>query len=209
MNIMMSFLVFWREVPDVRNFSSSRRCEYLFYITEMKNKIKIYCGRPWGFLLRKLVTSLLLLNMHHAFCNNINLQTLSNHYSAKTLLSEKAKYLQVGMTREQVLKLLDVPTWAQSYRGMPLDWMWRNGDCNPVDVTFDERMRVNGFNEGRAVCFKTVYMDLPSNDFLCDQNHQNSKCNPHWHYDMAHIQEEVLGKKNHSSVLLALRLEQP
>ncbi len=101
---------------------------------------------------------------------------LSPH-PAQTALSQKALQLKVGMTRQEVTALLGMPTWAQSYQGMPLDWMWKNGNCNPVDVTFDAKGLVTGYNEGRAHCSKSVYQkDLPNDQSLCSDAKNTSLC---------------------------------
>ena len=92
---------------------------------------------------------------------------ISPKFVPKTELSKKTLKLRIGMTREEVLKILGTPTWGQSYAGMPLDWTWKNGSCNPVDVTFDESLHVNGFNEGRASCLETEYQDVPDDQYLC------------------------------------------
>ena len=99
-------------------------------------------------------------------------------YLPHTALSKKALKLKVGMTREEVYKLLGQPTWGQSYEGQPLDWTWRNGKCNPVDVTFDENLRVNGFDEGRVECDTNVYTDVPSDKHLCSNPDVKKLCDP-------------------------------
>jgi len=88
-------------------------------------------------------------------------------YPAKTSLSKKAGYLKLGMTKAQVIKLLGPPTWADSDEGVPLELAWRNGKCNPVVVTFDKQIKVDGWDEGRVECFVTTYTDLPDDQYLC------------------------------------------
>lgn len=111
---------------------------------------------------------------------------LSKKYFPQTELSKKAMRLQNGMTREGVLAILGAPTWAQSYKGMPLDWSWRNGNCNPVDVTFDERLRVNGFNQGRATCLDVVFEDVPGDDSLCQDPHVSTLCGLKFQFQRKH-----------------------
>ena len=95
-------------------------------------------------------------------------KTMTIQAKPKTLLSQKATKLHIGMTRQQVTNVLGDPTWAQNYTGMPLDWTWRNGKCNPVDVTFNNRMLVAGYDEGWASCSSTTdYAVLPSDSHLC------------------------------------------
>ena len=97
--------------------------------------------------------------------------------SPQTKLSTKAIKLKIGMTRLQVKTLLGEPTWAQSYMGMSLDWTWRNGKCNPVDVTFNKKMFVSGFDEGWVQCSKIVdYTDLPADKHLCSNSANQSLC---------------------------------
>ena len=102
--------------------------------------------------------------------------TDTSKYPPRTELSKKAMQLHIGMTREEVLKLLGKPTWAQSYKGMPLDWSWRNGQCLPVDVTFNESLRVNGFNQGRVTCLDVNYEDVPGDESLCSSPKVQSLC---------------------------------
>lgn len=97
-------------------------------------------------------------------------------HPAQTALSKKAEHLAIGMRKKQVIKLLGKPTWADIDVGVPLTLAWRNGDCNPVIVTFDEHMRVNGWDEGRAECLATAYMDLPDNKYLCTNSDRKDMC---------------------------------
>jgi hypothetical protein len=98
-------------------------------------------------------------------------------YPPKTDLSKKALHLKIGMSKNEVLKLLGNPTWADSKSEVPLAWAWHNGHCNPVNVSFDKNMEVTGFDEGRAVCFEADdYQVLPDKDYLCTNEEQKNLC---------------------------------
>jgi len=103
-------------------------------------------------------------------------QKMSEQYPAKTELSKKAKQIRIGMDKKQVLNLLGKPTWGEQMTGVPLVWIWQNGDCNPVFVTFDKSMQVNGYDEGRAQCLDTAYTSLPDNDSLCSNPGTHHLC---------------------------------
>jgi hypothetical protein len=89
-------------------------------------------------------------------------------YFPVTLLSEKAMLLKVGMTRSQVFELLGRPTWAQRHQGTPLEWTWSNGNCGPIDVTFNNHMRVTGFDQGRNICLDEEFTDVPGDEYSCE-----------------------------------------
>lgn len=76
-----------------------------------------------------------------------------------TALSRRAAAIAMGDSRERVIKMLGAPTWAilPADRGdftveLPatLSLSWDNGECVPVEISFDRRMQVNGTNEGRV-----------------------------------------------------------
>jgi len=116
-------------------------------------------------------TSLLFAQLTKA-----ELQTSFKEYPVKTELTKQALQLHRGMTKAQVLQLLGQPTWARHYKGEALDWTWVNGPCEPVDVTFDEHLRVSGFDEGRAECLDHTYTDLPNNQYLCSREENKKLC---------------------------------
>lgn len=120
----------------------------------------------------------------------------------QTELSRKAMHLRIGMTREEVLVLLGRPTWAQSYKGIPLDWSWRNGFCNPVDVTFDEGLRVNGFNQGRAICLVATYEDVPDDENLCSNPKVAPLCDLKFQFKKKQIFDQ---NRNYRSLSISLR----
>jgi hypothetical protein len=75
-----------------------------------------------------------------------------------TALSQRAASLADGDSRETVIRKLGPPTWAvvPSDTGdfalepsVALSLLWDNGECSPVEVWFDRRMRSNGASEGR------------------------------------------------------------
>ena len=98
------------------------------------------------------------------------------HHLAKTALSKKAAHLKVSMTKAQVLKLLGSATWGDSDKGVPLTLAWRNGNCNPVVVTFDKNMKVNGWDEGRVECKDSTYTDVPDVEYSCEDPHNLGIC---------------------------------
>lgn len=110
---------------------------------------------------------------------NAELKDSFKEYPAKTELSKKALQLRRGMTPQQVLELLGTPTWAEHYKGLPLGWSWRNGNCNPVDVTFGKNMRVDGFDEGRSECLDSTYVRVPAKRYLCSNADNKSLCSNH------------------------------
>lgn len=98
------------------------------------------------------------------------------HHFAKTGLSKKAANLKVGMTKAQVLELLGPATWGDSDKGIPLTLAWRNGNCNPVVVTFDKNMKVDGWDEGRVECKSSTYTDVPDVQYACEDPHNLGIC---------------------------------
>ncbi|MBU1629372.1 MAG: outer membrane protein assembly factor BamE, partial [Gammaproteobacteria bacterium] len=106
----------------------------------------------------------------------IDVTELAKQYPAKTALSKKALHLKTGMTKKQVINLLGPPTWAKNETGISLVWLWNNGRCNPVYVTFNKRMRVNGFDEGREECLEEKYDALPEDQFLCSNKNNQALC---------------------------------
>lgn len=95
--------------------------------------------------------------------------SVEQRHFAKTELSKKAAHLREGMTKEQVIKLLGPPTWANTDKGVPLTLGWRNDNCNPVVVTFDKNLLVNGWDEGRVECSDSTYTDVPDDQYLCSK----------------------------------------
>ena len=92
-----------------------------------------------------------------------------------TPLSQLASGVSTGMTKTEVLALLDQPSWAVTSDDasdlaepdIPLTLIWRNGNCNPVMVNFDLAGRVTGKDEGRALCGGEEYTFLPEDEFAC------------------------------------------
>ena len=92
-----------------------------------------------------------------------------------TELSQQASELRLGMTTEEVLALLGPPSWAvtsedsSEYSGLdlPLLLIWKNGNCNPVEVEFSVVGEALGWNEGRALCGDAEYAFLPEEAFAC------------------------------------------
>ncbi|MGD9108805.1 MAG: hypothetical protein PVI75_06530 [Gammaproteobacteria bacterium] len=95
--------------------------------------------------------------------------SVAQQHPAKTELSKKAVHLKLGMTKAQVIKLLGPPTWANTDEGVPLTLAWRNGNCNPVVVTFDKHVLVDGWDEGRVECSDLTYTDVPDDQYLCSK----------------------------------------
>lgn len=97
----------------------------------------------------------------------------------------KAERVRSGWTRAQVLALLGPPTWALLSTDAG-DWaeaidsgfnlMWRNGKCNPVTVTFDNRGRVNGKDEGRAACSEATWTAVPGPEYSCKKRDRAKYC---------------------------------
>ena len=93
-----------------------------------------------------------------------------------TKLSKKSLNIKIGMSKEEVFKLLGKPTWAESSLEEPLIWIWKNGTCNPVEVIFDKNMKVIGFDEGRAECLDDdEYFALPKDKYLCSKKNKHKK----------------------------------
>ncbi len=94
-----------------------------------------------------------------------------------TDLSQKAKKLNLRMTRQAVIGLLGRPTWAviPSDGGeftlpdprVKLDLYWKNTPCSPVIVMFNSAYRVTGWDEGWGFCGKNVHLFSPSDDYSC------------------------------------------
>jgi len=80
------------------------------------------------------------------------------------------------MNKKQVEKILGNPTWADSDSGVPLTLAWKNGNCNPVVVTFNKKMKVDGWDEGRAECLKVAYSHLPGDEYLCARSNRHGMC---------------------------------
>ena len=97
-------------------------------------------------------------------------------YPAKTPLSKKAANLKLGMSKAQAIKLLGSPTWADSDEGIPLTLAWSNGKCNPVVVTFNKQIKVDGWDEGRVECLTSTYTDLPDDQYLCSNPNNSAMC---------------------------------
>ena len=92
-----------------------------------------------------------------------------------TPLSRRASGVSTGMTKTEVLALLDQPSWAVTSDDasdlaepdVPLTLIWRNGNCNPVMVNFDSAGAVTGKDEGRSLCGDEEYTFLPEDEFAC------------------------------------------
>ena len=92
-----------------------------------------------------------------------------------TPLSRRASGVSSGMTKTEVLALLDQPSWAVTSDDasdltepdIPLTLIWRNGNCNPVMVNFDSAGKVTGKDEGRVLCGDEEYTFLPEDEFAC------------------------------------------
>ena len=92
-----------------------------------------------------------------------------------TELSRQASELRLGMTKTEVLALLDQPSWVVTSDDasdfaepdIPLTLIWRNGNCNPVMVSFDSAGTVTGKDEGRVLCGDEEYTFLPEDEFAC------------------------------------------
>jgi len=140
-----------------------------------------------------IIVCCLCCSISFAANKKTNLKEPQKTYPPKTKLTFKAMRLQAGMTRKQVYLLLGKPTWAQTIKGIPLDWTWKNGKCNPVDVTFDQYLKVNGFDEGRAECLTREYENVPNNIHLCSNSKNHLLCDPksklkikHYMVDLKH-----------------------
>lgn len=103
-------------------------------------------------------------------------KVIVRHHPAKTALSKKAADLKVGMTKAQVLELLGPATWGDSDKEVPLTLAWSNGNCNPVVVTFDKNMKVDGWDEGRVECRSSTYTDVPDVQYSCEDPHNLGIC---------------------------------
>jgi hypothetical protein len=95
-------------------------------------------------------------------------------YPPKTELSKKAIHLRIGMTKKEVFELLGKPTWANSEK--PLILIWRNGNCNPIEVIFDQNLKVAGYDEGRAECLEKIYFAVPDDKYLCTHVDKQNLC---------------------------------
>jgi hypothetical protein len=102
-----------------------------------------------------------------------------------TPLSVKAAQLKRDMTRAEVIALLGAPTWARLPTdkgedalapGLSLELRWKNGNCSPVAVSFNAAGRVNGWDEGRALCFEKPYPYVPDESLSCKRNHRARYC---------------------------------
>lgn len=102
-----------------------------------------------------------------------------------TELSKKAAKLKTGMSKDETKLLLGPPTWAvlptdkgewKLHPAQRLELMWRNGNCNPVVVSFDAKMRVDGWSEGRSVCGEKPYAFAPGDELLCKRPGRGTAC---------------------------------
>ena len=102
-----------------------------------------------------------------------------------TALSLKAAQLKSGMTRAQVIALLGPPTWVRLPSdkgedalpaGQTLELRWANGNCNPVAVSFNAAGRINGTDEGRALCLDKPYPYVPDDSLSCKRKPRAKYC---------------------------------
>jgi hypothetical protein len=103
-----------------------------------------------------------------------------------TQLSKKASRLRLGMTRENVIRLLGKPKWAVipndkgefalSDRRIKLELHWHNPGCNPVVVQFNDMLKVTGWDEGRAFCGKDARLFEPSDEYSCIKPDRDKFC---------------------------------
>lgn len=127
-------------------------------------------ARCFVFFLSMLIVSTAV------FAAGENNHALVYNHEAKTQLSKKAAHLKVGMTKKQVLDLLGPATWGDKDKGIPLTLAWRNGNCNPVVVTFDKHMKVDGWDEGRVECKDSTYEDVPDVQYSCSDTNNLGIC---------------------------------
>jgi hypothetical protein len=104
-----------------------------------------------------------------------------------TALSRRATGVRSGMTRQQVLNILGPATWAilpgdtgewamVDPNTTSLELYWKNGNCAPVQVSFNKAGRVDGIDEGRAVCDDSEYTAVPGRAYSCRRSDRSSKC---------------------------------
>lgn len=100
-----------------------------------------------------------------------------NEYPAVTALSKKALNLSVGMTRQEVFNLLGRPSWVElQQNGRALVWSWDNDVCNPITVTFNKKLQVVGFDQGRINCLKVKFNYKPEKELLCSNKENDDLC---------------------------------
>ena len=120
-----------------------------------------------------------------------------------TELSQQASELSIGMTTEEVLALLGPPSWALTsedaseftdtysfpsvrvgWRGekwtepLPLLLVWKNGNCNPVEVRFSVAGEALAWEEGNGVCLEANYPLLPEDAFACPRTDSQFLASP-------------------------------
>lgn len=103
-----------------------------------------------------------------------------------TNLSKKAAKLKIGMSRQDVISLLGNPSWAViptdkgdfyiSSSSVALGLYWKNTPCSPVVVDFDNTYKVDGWDEGRALCGDEAYLFEPSNEYSCSNGDRAEFC---------------------------------
>ena len=84
----------------------------------------------------------------------------SNDTETVTELSGRASKIWIGMVKSEVIALLGPPSWAvtsndsSEYSGhdLPLLLIWKNGNCNPVEVEFSFLGDALSWSEGRLLC---------------------------------------------------------
>lgn len=113
---------------------------------------------------------------------------VSSAFSAEiTSLSKKAATLTIGMSRQDVVSLLGIPSWAviptdkgdfhlSSVRAI-LGLYWKNTPCSPVVVDFDDAYKVIGWDEGRALCGDDASLYEPSIEYSCSKKDRAELCN--------------------------------
>ena len=88
------------------------------------------------------------------------------------------------MRTPEVLELLGRPSWAVTSEDssefaepdVPLQLIWKNGNCDPVLVMFDLEGTADGWSEGRAVCLNEEYTFLPEDDYACPREDRPEVC---------------------------------
>jgi hypothetical protein len=108
------------------------------------------------------------------------------HSSEVTSLSEKASHLKIGMSRQEVIKLLGPPTWAVipgdrgqftlSDPSLSLELHWKNRPCAPVVVQFNRNNRVDGWDEGRAICGEDAKLFELTKDYSSKRPDRSKFC---------------------------------
>ena len=121
-----------------------------------------------------ILSLIIALSLSYTYANEI------------TNLSKKASKLKLKMSRQEVISLLGYPTWAvissdEGELALPdprirLELYWKNTPCSPVVVQFDGNYKTTGWDEGRAVCGKDVYLLDPPKEYSCDKTDRTDLC---------------------------------